>query len=808
MRQETHCTSFCCLPRSEYRSARQIHSGDLQSASNQMDHFEGNRKQAVAAAVTMSALFFVQRWWSRWRKSGRISSQHDSLDGISKFIATSFHCLRDTISDLVEIAGPAHGVAVHYYSSPRGPGTSELVENYNDENYNYDSASSGFSSIPSESIVAHDFLLLASTNSVLDVGSAPPPEFLPAIAAALRGDDAEVDSHLVIGVLSDARDGIGILIFEGDKSMSPDEIAYLRTAVKAWVGILTGRIERVRQMALLNENRIMVKLWSIGAEMAKENSISGIMNLTHGPVADIMNVEKMTLWFLDESRDEIWTPKTHDLPKGIKLKFGVGLVGHVARRARKTRDFDKSLLCTNAPQKCPLWKGDVKADFNTRTLLSVPILAKHDQHLLGVVQLVNKRSRGELEDGIGFNEMDIRLSGVLAQILGQELERLLIAKIAAKIQLDGSRDKRGSGISLFTEFYEDGALLKSKKHSGSDRRISTDLDQVVSIDDKLHIDNWEIDYWNLAENSEFALLVRSLATTHSMEVANIPQETLYRFFKKVKGAYNANPYHNFHHAMSTIHYSYKLAMATDMETQINKLDMFALLVGSLCHDIDHRGKNAMYEISTRSELALRYNDCSPLENHHCARSFEIAFSSDDKSANIFGNMSEDDYKAIRHTMVACILSTDMKHHGDHVKKAQKFDPAAANEEEELSKFLVELLMHAADIANPIMPPKISARWNNVLCEEFTLQVQAEREHGLPITPFMDGLTTPHGKAKSALGFIDFVAFPLMDPLFRAFPGWANPRNWMIENRDHHAKVIEDVKREDEAAGFGTRDSIA
>lgn len=32
---------------------------------------------------------------------------------------------------------------------------------------------------------------------------------------------------------------------------------------------------------------------------------------------------------------------------------------------------------------------------------------------------------------------------------------------------------------------------------------------------------------------------------------------------------------------------------------------------------------ALFQINARTELALRYNDMSPLENHHCAIAFEI-----------------------------------------------------------------------------------------------------------------------------------------------------------------------------------------
>jgi hypothetical protein len=45
-------------------------------------------------------------------------------------------------------------------------------------------------------------------------------------------------------------------------------------------------------------------------------------------------------------------------------------------------------------------------------------------------------------------------------------------------------------------------------------------------------------------------------------------------------------------------------------------EMLALLVSSLCHDIDHPGFTNAYEILTGSERAVRHNDLSVLENHH------------------------------------------------------------------------------------------------------------------------------------------------------------------------------------------------
>ena len=51
-----------------------------------------------------------------------------------------------------------------------------------------------------------------------------------------------------------------------------------------------------------------------------------------------------------------------------------------------------------------------------------------------------------------------------------------------------------------------------------------------------------------------------------------------------------------------------------------------------------------YQINARTDLAIRYNDISPLENHHCAVAFQILA---DPESNILSTLDSDDYKTVR-----------------------------------------------------------------------------------------------------------------------------------------------------------------
>lgn len=106
---------------------------------------------------------------------------------------------------------------------------------------------------------------------------------------------------------------------------------------------------------------------------------------------------------------------------------------------------------------------------------------------------------------------------------------------------------------------------------------------------------------------------------------------------------------------------YAMAWAVDLPTKIGHLEVLILLVSSICHDLDHPGYNNIYQINARTELALRYNDISPLENHHCSVSFRVLESPE---CNILSSLDSSTYRTVREGIIRCILATDMARHNE------------------------------------------------------------------------------------------------------------------------------------------------
>lgn len=93
--------------------------------------------------------------------------------------------------------------------------------------------------------------------------------------------------------------------------------------------------------------------------------------------------------------------------------------------------------------------------------------------------------------------------------------------------------------------------------------------------------------------------------------------------------------------------------------------------------------------------------------------------------------------------------------------------------EDMRQNIVEVILHAADIGNPVMKVEQSLRWKDRILREFAAQGESEARLGLPVTPFMIGLDSHLTQLKSQLGFINFVVAPYYDLLSQAF-AWATP----------------------------------
>lgn len=276
----------------------------------------------------------------------------------------------------------------------------------------------------------------------------------------------------------------------------------------------------------------------------------------------------------------------------------------------------------------------------------------------------------------------------------------------------------------------------------------------------------------------------------------VPQSSmldrLCRFMAAVDEAYLSVPYHSRLHGadvMMIVHWFFQKQWA---HVNPSPFDHFVGLIAGAIHDMGHDGVNNIFHIKTRSQVALRYNDRSVLENMHIAMAFELMSAREELNWSAFldAQHTAEDGKAtdlqayLRKCLIEMVLSTDTTRHDSLLAQLEDLvarhnllskesngsatpvgEAAAANDKLTLMK----VLLHSADISNPTRPQSVMLPWCRQILREFWAQGDEERRLGLEVSPMCDrgmGINTvPQGQ----LGFINFVVKQLFKQVALAIP---------------------------------------
>ncbi|CAO0789477.1 unnamed protein product [Mucor circinelloides] len=257
----------------------------------------------------------------------------------------------------------------------------------------------------------------------------------------------------------------------------------------------------------------------------------------------------------------------------------------------------------------------------------------------------------------------------------------------------------------------------------------------------------------------YMILSQVLSTFDDLEALRVPSGDLYHFIFDICNSYHStNPYHNFRHAVDVLQANYyflcRLGVLEPMNPGVSfppaqseiknlfqPLDIFALLMASIGHDVGHPGVNNSFMITTSAPLAILYNDKSVLESFHAMSFFHLL--REHCFSQLTDLRSNPEYASFRKIVVNSILATDMSMHDEYVTKIQDqaqrlrrneidFTDKATCEKEKI--LMCGALIKCADISNCARPFESAKRWAKILAEEFFEQGDLERELGMPVLP--------------------------------------------------------------------------
>ena len=306
--------------------------------------------------------------------------------------------------------------------------------------------------------------------------------------------------------------------------------------------------------------------------------------------------------------------------------------------------------------------------------------------------------------------------------------------------------------------------------------------------------------FNPFEWSDDALLHCCFVMLQELELTrhfSISLPVLQSFLLAVRSKYRSNPYHNFYHAFSVMQFAYYTVRVTEAGESLPKLDLLALLVSCLCHDIDHPGTTNTFQVLVASELALLHNDQAVLENHHAATTFSLLSSpSTSIISPLNSSLCQADCRALRKMIITAILSTDMARHFDmcHDLDSQEPECQSINWRSDADRqFVINLITHSSDLSGQITPLHIALQWEERVTLEFMRQSALEQQCGLPLTSYFKDLHVDRIRLKNHINFLDFVMTPLWTGLVELFP----PMRACAENLVRNRKFFMDKMREEE-----------
>ncbi|KAL8605203.1 hypothetical protein ACOMHN_031144 [Nucella lapillus] len=382
---------------------------------------------------------------------------------------------------------------------------------------------------------------------------------------------------------------------------------------------------------------------------------------------NLTDAERCSVFLLDQDSDELVatvfdgiTTDTKEVQAEIRLPKTQGIAGHVATTG--------TLLNIKDAYSHPLfYRGiDDSTGFRTRNILCFPI-KDEEGVVLGVAQLCNKMS------GTYFTTFDEDIASAFAVYCCISISHSLMYKKVIGIQYRHSLANELMMFHMKCLIYKKLQEIQHRQRLANElmmfhmQQIPLEEVQELAVQGKpaVHVFHPDFDQFHyppriLPECRTPAACQAMFEDLGFITRWRLKSDTLARFLLMVKKGYRNPPYHNWMHAFTVTHFAYLCIKNLQLTNYLKDIELFALMVSCLCHDIDHRGTTNSFQVKSQSVLAALYSsEGSVMERHHLAQSMCIL---NTEGSNIFENLSSRDYQQVLDLMRDIILATDVAHH--------------------------------------------------------------------------------------------------------------------------------------------------
>ncbi|KYO25631.1 cGMP-dependent 3',5'-cyclic phosphodiesterase isoform B [Alligator mississippiensis] len=478
---------------------------------------------------------------------------------------------------------------------------------------------------------------------------------------------------------------------------------------------------------------------------------------------NLSNAEICSVFLLDRGNQELVAKVfdggvVDDESYEIRIPADQGIAGHVATTG-------KILNIKDAYSHPLFYRGvDDSTGFRTRNILCFPI-KNENQEVIGVAELVNKIN------GPWFSKFDEDLATAFSIYCGISIAHSLLYKKVNEAQY---RSHLANEMMMYHMKVSDDEYTKL---------LSEGIRPVQHIDSSFA--NFSYTPRSLPEDDTSMAILSMLQDMNFINNYKVDRPTLARFCLMVKKGYRDPPYHNWMHAFSVSHFCYLLYKNLELVNYLEDIEIFALFISCMCHDLDHRGTNNSFQVASKSVLAALYSsEGSVMERHHFAQAIAIL---NTHGCNIFDHFSRKDYQRMLDLMRDIILATDLAHHLRIFKDLQKmaevgYDP----KNKQHHRLLLCLLMTSCDLSDQTKGWKTTRKIAELIYKEFFSQGDLEKAMGNRPMEMMD-----REKAyipELQISFMEHIAMPIYKLLRDLFPRATELYERVASNREQWTKV--------------------
>eukprot|EP00607_Mallomonas_marina_P007627 CAMPEP_0182419468 /NCGR_PEP_ID=MMETSP1167-20130531/3925_1 /TAXON_ID=2988 /ORGANISM="Mallomonas Sp, Strain CCMP3275" /LENGTH=681 /DNA_ID=CAMNT_0024594419 /DNA_START=529 /DNA_END=2574 /DNA_ORIENTATION=+ len=529
----------------------------------------------------------------------------------------------------------------------------------------------------------------------------------------------------------------------------------------------------------MRQKRKSQALLSIVRARTSDETIENILDITIQATYELLLPERVSVYLCDHRKEEAWVCMSRDGYEGLTVKFGVGVAGSVAVTG-------KTIRIDNAYDDPRFFKDiDIDTGFRTRSMLCVAVPGfGTDSKPIAVIQVMNK------VDGHRFDDDDEEALQDFCEEVSLAFRRKMLdmslLKVARCKRVDQEPDEQNAAAleeSLLKEYasvaqrsHYSTAVLQKRDSCRSNlsrpalRRMNSHrLDHLSSNEHEIYdsINRWDFDPLECSD-AELMTYAEQMFVFHGLvDAYDIDREKLSSWIKAVHAGYRSiNKFHNFTHAWSVMHITYQI-LRSGGAAYLTTLELFAALIVSFCHDLDHGGVSNAFEIASGGQLSYLYGDEAVLERHHVAETLRLLRIPEN---DILENLSFTDKLEMRRLINSGIMATDMAKHFDHVERLASLAKTTIDVTNPTDRiYLLGGMVHAADLSGQALKPELALKWADMVCDEFREQAQREVRLGLPLTPHMQGLELEITKLQLQFGFISNIVVPLWKALSELFP---------------------------------------